>query len=138
MLVCPTDSRLLQLDAIKTAELDGGSLRLFKNDFVPNKATLLADLTPADFDGYAAKTIVTWGAAFLDPAGLATTLAPLQTWTQSGDTTPNTIYGAYYVSVGGDLIWAERFATSIGMADATSVLNMVPKFQSGDLGEVIS
>lgn len=133
MIAVPVNSRLDQLDAIKTASLDGGSLRLFQNDYVPNKDTVLADLTIATFSGYANKTIATWNDPFLDPAGLATCLAPLQEFVQTADTISNIIYGAYYLDSGGALVWVDRFANSVPMADATSRLNMVPKYQFGNL-----
>lgn len=133
MIVIPKASRLEQLGAIVTAQLDGGSLRLFQNDYVPDANTLLADLTVATYSGYANKTIATWGDPFLDPAGLATSLAPLQEFEQTADTITNIIYGAYYLDSGGALVWAERFEDSVPMADATSRLNMVPKFQVGNL-----
>jgi hypothetical protein len=133
MNVIPTASRIEQLAAIVAAQLDMGTLHLFKNNITPNKNTLLADLVVADFDGYAGKAIAAWGAEFLDPLGLATTVAPLQTWTSTGQVTPNTIYGCYYRDAGGDLVYAEKFANPVFFAITGDTLNLVPKYQVGEI-----
>ena len=135
MIIVGKLSRIAQVDLVKAGQLDGGSLRLFQNDFTPNADSLLAAFIVADFVGYANKTIVTWGAAFLDPTGLATTLAPLQTWTPTNGVSPNTVFGCYFLDAGGDLVWSYRFPNPVYFADANSVFNMVPKFQSGQIAQ---
>jgi len=133
MIVLPASSRLLQLEAIIAAQLDGGSLRLYKNELTPTVDSILADFTVANFTGYANKTIATWGTPYLDALGLATVLGGLQTWTCTDAVTPNQIYGCYYVDAGGELIFAERFSSPIPMGSADEVLNMVPKYQVGNI-----
>jgi hypothetical protein len=133
MIVVPTASRIDQLDAIKAAQLDGGSVRLFQNDLTPNKNTLLAAFVPASFPGYVAKVVVAFGAVFLDPNGIATALSPLLTWTPTGDDPSNQIYGLYFTDVGGALVFSYRFETPKSVASVNDVINLVVKYQSGKL-----
>lgn len=133
MIVVPTLSRLAQLDDIIAARLDGGSLRLFKNDIIPNETTALAAFTVADFTGYANKTIATWNAPYLDGQNKATVLAPLQAFTPTGTALANTIYGVYYLDAGGALVYAERFAQPIIVTGPTTPVNVVPRYQMGAL-----
>jgi hypothetical protein len=128
-VIVPAAEKLLQLGFIQVESLDGGSLRLFKNDYTPNSQTVLAELEVADFTGYANKTIATWNAPFLDELLRATCLAPLQTFAATGSTITNLIYGAYYLNVGGTLVWAARFSAPIPMAANGNSIPMVPKFQ---------
>lgn len=133
MIVIPTTQRLLSLEDIRVNLLDTGSLRLYQNNFTPSPTSVLGDFTVATFDGYANKAIAAWGAVFLDPLGLATTIAPLQTFTMTGATTPNIVYGAYYLDKNGALMWAERFAVPVNFAAAGNTLPLVPKFQMGNI-----
>jgi hypothetical protein len=135
MLVIPNPSRLAQLDALVAAQLNGGSLRLYQNNLSPNRNTDLADLVEATYSGYANKTVAIWGTSFLDPQGFATSIAPVQTFASTADTVANTVYGAYYLDAGGDLVWVERFAAPAFFAEAGNTLNLVPKYQSGEIDD---
>lgn len=46
--------------------LDGAVLMLYKNDLTPTENTVYADLTPADFTGYAASAPLVWGDPYID------------------------------------------------------------------------
>jgi len=134
-LVLTVESRLIGIAALIAAQLDGGSLRLFQNDITPDRKTLVADLDIATYTGYANKTIATWGAPYLDVNGLASCVAPLQTFAATGDAISNTVYGAYYLDSGGDLVWAVRFSDPWTFNSTGDTYNMVPLFQYGAVGE---
>ena len=128
-------ARLDFLAALKTGIFDGGSFRLYKNDYTPNVNTLVADLIVADFTGYANKTIAAWNAPYLDALKIGNLVAPLQTFSQTATTITNIVYGCFFLSVavGNPLVYAERFATPVNFGAIGDTLNIVPKFQLGNL-----
>lgn len=132
-IVVPKAQQLTQLSDIIAARLDGGSLRLFQNNYVPDSSSNAASFTVANFTGYANKTIATWGAPFLDGTNVPSTLAPLQTFTATASTVTNIVYGVYYLDAGGELVFAERFATPMSFNAADVALPMVPRFQLGNI-----
>lgn len=132
--VYPRHSDVAVLTELKTADnyLDGAKVSLFKADVVPDKDTVLADLTPADFSGYAQSAAVVWGTPYLDASGKATVQGASVQFTQTADTVSNTVYGWMLV---GDpagtpyLICAERFATPVTMTEASDGIVVAPAFQ---------
>lgn len=133
MIVVPTTYQLLQLAAIKAAMLDLGTLHLFQNDITPTPLTVIGDLVEADFDGYAAVAITAFEAPFLDPQNLATVYGILAMFQATGATTPNQIFGAYFVDVNTDLAFVYRFPQPIQIAAAGNAVPVVPKYQFGPL-----
>ena len=119
MLVVNVTQLVKELADLKTAQLDGGKLRLYKNDIQPSPTTLIAAFTEADFTGYAAITIATWGAAFQNAIGNGQVIAPSQQFNQSGVGVTNNIYGYWYETAAGVLLWSERFAAAPVPMDAT-------------------
>lgn len=113
----------------------GVNLHLFKSNITPANGDVLSDYTSpheADFGGYAPIAIanIDWSAAGLDGSDRAFSTAPLQTFTQDGGGSSNTIYG-YFVtdSTDADLLWAERDPAAPVTVDATHrVYAVVPKF----------
>lgn len=91
--------------------LTGAKLGLFQNDVNPGRATLLADLDPATFDGYALSAAITWSAPVLGEDGFWRVVGDAKTFiSDDPQTTPNTIYGWYLVDAAGTgLIGAERY-----------------------------
>lgn len=87
-------------------------LRLFKGGFNPSPTTTKAEFlaNEADYDGYAALTIVAWGAPILFGLGWAT-FAPTQTfrWGPAGAGTNNMIGGTFLLTQAGDLLTYEVF-----------------------------
>lgn len=90
-----------------------GTLRLFKNDWTPNKVSVLADVVECDFAGYAYKFLER--AKWQGPNGIGGTAVSfydtgLQQFTCSSGS--QIVYGYYVLMTGiSQLIWAERFAT---------------------------
>jgi len=101
------------LSFLNTVRLDGDclkTLRLFKNDHVPDVADVNASYTEANFSGYASHALSTWNAAFLNDDDKGEIDADAHTFTHNGGGTSNTVYGAYVTNNAGDVVYAERFA----------------------------
>jgi len=119
--VYPNSSALLLAGLIRTG-LAAAEIKLFKAIAQPlSVSTVIGDFTEADYDGYAAKVVTTWLAAYLDPAGGAS----FQSGTQQfqfvppvGAPVPNTILGFWIETAGGDLAAAGTFAAPVAMAAA--------------------
>lgn len=82
-------------------------LHLYKTNVTPTTSSVLGDFTECDFAGYAAQSVVTWGAASL-AAHVAAIVAAANTFTRSTTGSGQTVYG-YYVTDNGItiLLWAE-------------------------------
>jgi len=108
-LVAPNQGEQIALEALvgKTA---GQNLKLilFKNDYTPVEGTTEANLTEADFTGYAAITLTaaSWSYVAGDPGTLS---YAAQTFVSTAAQSQN-VYGYGLVQVtSGKLVWAERF-----------------------------
>lgn len=102
--------------------------KLFKNDVTPTVATILANLTVADFSGYANATLA-WGTPFINGSDKGEIDATQLTWTHNGGGTSNTIYGFYVVNAAETiLIYAERFPAPILMGTSGAEIKYTPRF----------
>jgi len=120
---------------IKTAILDGGSMRLYQNDYTPTAATTLADLTEADFTGYAAVTLTTWSGVYLTAAGYAAVNSPLASFRPVAPfTVGNQIYGIFIRDVAGALVLAQRFDDPVSMVDGNGLLDLIYRYSWGNVG----
>jgi hypothetical protein len=96
--------------------LEGAKLKLYKEPIEPTKATVIADLTPADFTGYAASAAITWGTPLTDTDGTAFVPGGMIEFAASGSTVANTIYGAYLTDGAGTiLLGVFRFDTPVSV-----------------------
>jgi hypothetical protein len=86
---------LAMLDEL-TAQWGGFLLHLYKNDYTLIAASLLANLTEADFSGYAPQVVGGWTVAAL-LAGHGSSNATDVVFTNSTGVVGNNIYG-YYVT----------------------------------------
>lgn len=117
MTLYPNSAALYLAGLVRTA-LAASKMALYKAIAQPiSPSTVLADLTEADYDGYAQKTLTTWNAPYLDPAGGAS----IQPGTQqfdfaagAGDT--NVILGFYVLNAAGALVFIGNFDAPIAMA----------------------
>lgn len=118
------------LNALKAASapLDAVTIRLFSNDFQPDDASVLADFTEADFDGYLESAAVVWEDAYTDINGLAHLRGDLKVFNCTGGTTPNTIYGWYAVTTT-TLKLSQRFETPIPINAAGQAVLVLPSFE---------
>jgi len=131
-------SDFTQLDImndLKTGLLLNATIHLFKNNFVPVEAQVLADFVEADFDGYAAQTLAAWGTVALNVDGDAQMVHTPIVWTHDGGATGCDVYGYYVVDAAGlVLLWAERNAAGPVLMDTLNqVYSVVPKLILGDM-----
>ena len=104
---------LASLDAYLTAAVAAGyQWGLYKNNFTPTEDSVIGDVTPANFSGYAGlQSFSSWNAATWGSPRATATAADV-VWTHNGGGTPNDIYGYYVVDGSGALAWAERNAVA--------------------------
>ncbi len=101
------------------SKLYQAKIGLFKAQIAPSRDTLLADVTPANYDGYVLGAAVTWSAVFDALNTLISVRTGATHYQPSGAVTPNTIYGAYLVdNAGTNLLGCEVFDNPIEMNDA--------------------
>lgn len=108
-------------------------LHLFKNNITPNNATILSNLTEADFAGYSAPTLLGggWVTSSGDPS-VATYAA--QTFTCSATGVAQTVYG-YYLTRGGVIRWCELFPTSRLISVVGASITVNPRITLQDSGD---
>jgi hypothetical protein len=131
LLVVPSAVLKTQLDYLTATggDLNGAKLGLFSNNIVPTQDTVIGDLTPCTFPGYALSAAITWGAADIDDSGSAVTLGGLVTFVSSTITTPETVYGAFLQNSGGTVLLAAfRFDTPIAIFRALQAIAIVPSW----------
>lgn len=86
---------------------------LFQNNYTPGPPSVLANLTPASFPGYAAVSLGTGYSAPVDDGTYLKSNAPIALFPCTATPgSPQTIYGYGVVQNGTDLLWAQRFAAS--------------------------
>jgi len=123
----PNTAEVALLDEIH-AILPTSEVRLFQNNLTISATTVIGDFTEATYSGYAAQTSA-WTTPATDGSGRAHTQSDVLQYAHSGGATANTIYGYYVVSSGGDLLFAEKFASSITMDDSTDAFNLQIDFR---------
>ena len=118
-LVVPNDSDLLMLQYIvNTLAQDGSAgpsggerlLRLYDNNLVPSKTSVIGDINEATASGYTSITLSgsNWTVA-TSSAGTNSAVYSEQTFSFS---TSVTIYGYYVTDLSSNLLWVERFSTA--------------------------
>lgn len=105
------------------SDFEGGSVKLFSNNFTPARSSVEADFTEASFSGYSAASISSSVDATDASVGHVITTSTFA-FTHNGGATSETIYGWYMVSSEAtktdgstttEVIAYERFATPIDM-----------------------
>lgn len=87
-------------------------VRLYKNDLTPDPATVMGDLTPATYSGYAPIPLSDLPDPELTPGGKARVQMGEVSFLHDGGPVANSCYGYYVVATQGDdelFLWAERF-----------------------------
>lgn len=103
----PNSGEVLVLQAL-VSYLNTLTLHLYQNDVTPTDAWTIASVVEATFPGYAAVVPGTFGAAFTNSANQAESDAALVTFTSTGASPANTIFGYYLTNPAGALVYAER------------------------------
>jgi hypothetical protein len=132
-LVVPKAVCRAWLDSVVGAEgeMEEVTVRLFKNNVTVDGDTEIADLTVADFTGYAESTVVVWGGAFTNTNGKAEVIGGSKQFTATGSATPNTVYGYYVVDGDSELVYAENFNEPIEVTGVGDAIVVVPRFTLG-------
>lgn len=88
------------------------TLRLFKNNLASfTSATVVADLTQADFSGYAGRSLAraSWNAAATDGAGVGQIEYNTDpAWTPASN---QGVYGYYVTDASNNIIWGQKFSS---------------------------
>lgn len=110
--------------------LDAVKLMLWVNNIVPDKNTVLADLTVPTFTGYAAFGPVVWGSVMVDVDGTAIVTGASHEFVCTGGTPTDIIYGWALTNSGGTtLIKAARLAAPVPIGRVGSGIAVVPWFR---------
>jgi hypothetical protein len=109
------------------------TLHLAKNSVTITQASILTDFTDANFSGYAAQTIGTWGAPVYDATNHRyTSAAPALTFLNTTGSVGNSIYAVYVTNAAGHLLYAEEVtggpATPVDMTTAGKAYIYQPIF----------
>lgn len=117
--VFPDTGKKLALDILLAAGRNP-KLKLFKNNVAVTDATVLGDLTEANFSGYAAKDLSAIAAASINGSDQGERHSNANNFVHSGGGTANTIYGWYIViddlAATPALILCENFPTPLVVA----------------------
>ncbi|HXG48563.1 MAG TPA: hypothetical protein VNO52_13115 [Methylomirabilota bacterium] len=102
-----------------TSKLFGAKIGLFTNAVVPSKDTVLADLTEANYTGYAQSAAVQWSNVFDDLSQKPSIRSQSVLFKPTGNAQLNTIRGAFLVAADGvTLLGVELFNNPIVQGDA--------------------
>lgn len=136
MIEITTDA-LLAFLALKVPTLNELYLRLYKNDFVPDRYSEIDDFVEADFTGYAAVGFIDWGDPFLNVHDDAEVDHDPIVFEQTGTDTTCDVYGYYVTDGAGEVLWfAERNPAGANHMDTTGkTYTVIPKFVEAIIGE---
>lgn len=115
-------------------------IRLFKNNWTPVADPVLSDFTEANFDGYTELACASWPTTPTYSGHVATIQHAAKTWTATGASVSNNVYGYYLVSTLGTpfLLWAERNPFGpVTIATSGAQYIVVPTFSYADWDLVV-
>lgn len=125
-LVIPNQGEQIALEAM-VGKMAGQNLKLilFKSNTTPDESTTEADLTEADFTGYAAITLTAASWSFV--AGNPSTLSYAEQTFTSTAAQNQTIYGYALIQVtSGLLVWVERFTSPLVILHNLDTIGVIP------------
>lgn len=131
VVLYPNVGALNNIGLVRT-NLASCKLKLFKNDILLTPATVKADLTEADFGGYAEKTITALLPAYIDPAGGASAQIATQQFDCDGTAPDNVVYGFWVETAAGVLVLAGSFDQGIPMVNLGDSIPIDVKFNFGN------
>jgi len=126
-LIWPRDGTLKTMDALRAAFLPSLAIALYRNDYIPVAASVLADFTEANFPGYAPQSISTPNPAFLNGGMAAEVDADLVTFTQTAGPA-QVVYGYFVYDAALVVVAAQRFPAPVNMTGAGASLDVGVKF----------
>lgn len=126
-LVVPDEGELVLLDVLLRANVSPSLnwvVRLYANNYTPNRESLLIDFTEASFGGYLPKLLTR--SSWTSPATVAgsaqsTYGTDYLVWTASSGS--ETVYGYYVTDAPATVcLWAERFLNPMTVTDLNPAL----------------
>lgn len=116
---------IVDLDAFRF-ELNAGSVRLWDNNFVPNKSSVLADFNESSFVGYSPISPAGFAAAFLNGDGKAETDSAALVWTFTGGSGTALVYGWMILDPGAAQVLAfQKFLNPVTLSPGSPNLSRV-------------
>lgn len=123
--IVPNNGEKLMLDSITAkAATDSWKVHLFKNNYTPSESTIAADLTEADFAGYAAVDSLSWDAASTDINGKAFSTHAAADFVRSSTGSSQTIYGWWLAGSSGQPLAIERLAAPITVTNEDDTISV--------------
>lgn len=108
-------------------------LHLYKNNHVPVVTDVVGSYTEADFDGYGAVNLTSWGTPSLDGNNNDLFTNPDVVFNMTGAITPNTVYGYYWTDGAGVLMAAQDNGGGFPMSGAGYSYTVSPRFYFGQI-----
>lgn len=127
-----------QIDALTLATGVGGKLAtakvaLIKEPFVPSRTLAVADVTLADYGGYAPVSVAAWTDPYVDPAGFVTADGGDILFKPTDALTPNTIYGWMLTDAAGTgVLYSELLAEPVNLLNTLTGLVVDVTFTYGN------
>lgn len=131
--IIPDQGKTTFMDLVVPA-IDGGTntakIRLFQNNYTPVTGTVIAALTEATFGGYAGVSTPVATDSGVIPGGVDNWIFGSVTFTATGATLPQTIYGYWVECVdpllaATKILWAQRFDTPQALTAAGQTISFV-------------
>lgn len=114
------------LDAINTYVESNWELGLFKSNTTITRATVMGDLTEADFGGYARIALNDFAGATL-AGNVASAVSTAEVFAYTSGTANATVYGYFvYDSAAAKLVIAEKFTVAKSMSVAGDTITITP------------
>jgi len=120
------------IDALVAGDFyDSCDVKLFSNNIGVSPNSLIADFTEADYTGYASQTLGATPVAMLNPEGDIAAQFPHLTFTPTGTTVTNTIYGYWVEGTGGGtgdrVLFAANFDPPVVLSGPLTSLIVEPR-----------
>jgi hypothetical protein len=129
VVILATQADILASLALTGGILDDAKVHLYKTAVIPTVESVLGDFTEADYTGYAAQTVASWGNPFQDIDGKVKMVGPTQQYQPTATTVTNTIYGYYVTNAGSTvLIYAKQLDQPIALVTTITALLLTPEF----------
>jgi len=134
VIVIPNQEKIVMVDKMTAVggPLAGAKCDLYQNDYIPSSISLASSFVVCDFVGYVQPAPITWTPAFLNALEQAvTTSSAVLVYRPTDATKPQVAFGYYVTDGSGNLVFAERFASSVPLNDIQQSVHLVPTFAFG-------
>lgn len=123
--VIPDEGALVNLEQWR-AVLNAGTVRLFANNFTPNKSSVLADFLESSFVGYARVTPAGFAPPFTNGDGKAESDSAPCSFTFTAGSGTATVFGMYIVDASDSFVLlAWKFLAPVILTPAQPLLSRV-------------